>query len=186
MSARSLATVLLMAVGLIAVVWGLATLQGPVILLLIRGRFSIQSGDAWKEICGAGGIPCLLVAIGCWLIFRPPLSLLRLAPAENDPAEAGMPQAQAILVVGMTLIGIYLLATAGPRLVNSLAYVGELSPRREDFSYPGAWVAAGTDALQVVFGIYFLFGAPIFSRWLMRRVLQSCAQGLAPRSRDAE
>ena len=166
MSAKALATVLAAGAGLMAIVFGIDHLG--FVIRSIAALPSVGTGASGADIVWRIGwgllIPVALIVLGLVLIFRPPRRLIAIDEGSVEKSYGGKLQATRIVTVGMFLIGVFLLVTAGPTLLKHLLYA------RQYIFQEDRWGEITSDAVQAIFGLYLFFGAPAISRWQIRRI----------------
>ncbi len=159
---------------------------------LIEGTKLLQSwfllfgiGDDWNEnarietiISGVliFVVPLAVLALGLKFMFRPPQMLLARFPEEQESQPGEIAPSEILLRTGATLIGVFVLVTAAGRtssFVYSVIMMARLDPELLVKQLgPGA-ISLG---IQLILGLYLLFGAPHLVRWQMK-ILKSRSEG---------
>jgi hypothetical protein len=173
MNAKALTSVLAVGFGVFAVVLGIAELNGVLTgiarLPSLEGSIS-TSGLLWA-IGWISVVPVGLIALGLVLVFRPPQRLFARVEALAGDSPASPPQSAAILTVGMSLIGVFLMVFAAPGVLRAVAVrVIALMTPEPPFVERGTLGDMIGGGVQLLFGIYLFFGAPGVCRWQMKRI----------------
>jgi len=177
-------------VGLLGIVLGLAKLD--------VAAFAVTS--VWLTGQTAGGersarqlattlIPCatcvLLLAVGLWLVFRPPRRLVTLATSAAGSAESDRAWAAAVLRGLAMLGGVVVLALTIPDivevLIQAVRFVRGGVIRTPGYGeHPEFLIPVVSGVLRFVLGLYLLLGAPHVVGFHLRRLEEGGGEAAPP------
>lgn len=168
---RSWSAIVFSAVGMFAIVNGIDYLSH------LKSGISFWSEvepSWWMHALGYFSIfllPVILLILGVRLFFWPPGKNLTDTPNTS----IGEPGPALVVAIGFMVTGIILIGTSGARLATLLMgwFMNQLVPK-------GPPVTAANFAPQILaalLGIYLVFGAPHFRRWVLRRIDKSTPSG---------
>ena len=175
MKPKTLATVLFAAVGVYAIVEAVILLQiliTNVVNPIAAGPNDGVAAESIPVVISFGLIcPIALLAIGLWLLLRPPLRGLTGRIPGGEAASDSF-SCRTLLRASMMIIGIGLLCPATVKLI----YLGFAWMLARDNSFAGMmmhytfWTNIAEVGVGVALGIYLLSGAPHLVRWMVRRL----------------